>query len=519
VFALSGFAALALEVIWFRVLLVFFTVSSYAFTTMLATVLGGIAAGSALVTFEMRKERDWVRALATLQWGTSLAAVGSLTLLAVVFRAGWPASGMIPASVLAIFPATALMGASFPVGMRLWAAAAAESRGRLARRIGLLNALNLGGAIPGSVASGFFLLSRLGSTAGLRAAAAIYLVCAFLLLSQHPSRRAAVRRAVLGAAAFLLASLTLPDPFNAVLARRYPGQRLLWREEGIQTTVTVQESAQGVRVLNLDGLHQANDSKDMVKLHRRLGHLPMALHPAPRKVLVLGLGGGATAGAVSQHAEAEVELVELSPSVIRAAAWFKHINYDLFGQPGLRLRVDDGRNYLLLSRSQYDVITADLVQPSHAGAGSLYSLEYFQLIRSRLRPDGLMLQWIGRSPSTQYKLILRTFLTAFPETTLWDGGSMLVGVKGRLRLDRARFEPKLANARTRAALEAVGLDSYQALRALFDAGPEELRRWAGDGPRLSDDRPLLEYYRSLPRNDPHVDLSGLRGDVNRFLPP
>ena len=96
---------------------------------------------------------------------------------------------------------------------------------------------------------------------------------------------------------------------------------------------------------------------------------------------------------------------------------------------------------------------------------------------------------------------------------------MLVGVNGRLALDRAQFEGKLANARTRTALEAVGLDSYDALRALFDAGPEELRRLAGDGARLTDDRPLLEYYRSLPRNDPPVDLSRLRGDVNRFLPP
>jgi spermidine synthase len=164
-------------------------------------------------------------------------------------------------------------------------------------------------------------------------------------------------------------------------------------------------------------------------------------------------------------------------------------------------------------------VTADLIQPFHAGAGSLYSLEYYQLARARLREDGLMLQWIGHPPETQYKLILRTFLAAFPETTLWAGGSMMVGAKGRLRIDRAGFERKLERAETRAALTAVGIDSYDALRALYQAGPEELREFAGQGLLLTDDRPLVEYHRSLPRHDPPVDLAPLRGEVNRHLPP
>jgi hypothetical protein len=89
-----------------------------------------------------------------------------------------------------------------------------------------------------------------------------------------------------------------------------------------------------------------------------------------------------------------------------------------------------------------DVITADIIQPVHAGAGSLYSAEYFTLARNALNDDGLMLQWIGLRSETQYKLILRTFLSVFPEATLWADGSLVVGTKHPLQLDPADFARK-----------------------------------------------------------------------------
>ena len=151
-------------------------------------------------------------------------------------------------------------------------------------------------------------------------------------------------------------------------------------------------------------------------MHRLIGHLPMALHPNPRRAAVIGLGGGVTAGAASQH-PALVDVIELSPAVVESAAWFSHVNYDVLHEPNVRLRVDDGRNFLLSRSGQYDVITADLIQPEHAGAGNLYSREYFKLVRRALAPGGLALQWIGARPEHEYQLILRTFLELFPEAT------------------------------------------------------------------------------------------------------
>jgi spermidine synthase len=302
------------------------------------------------------------------------------------------------------------------------------------------------------------------------------------------------------------------DLFQVTLGRRYPpGETVLWHEEGVQTTVAVHREAGGTQVMYLDGLHQANDSFSMVQLHAQIGHFPLALHPAAREVLVIGLGGGVTAGAVSRHGGVTVDVVELSDSVVRGAARFAHVNNDVLRQRHVRLRVSDGRNYLALTPRRYDVITADIIQPRHAGAGLVWSREYFELARAALHEDGLMLQWIGHRPTLEYHLIMRTFLEVFPDATLWNGATLMVGTKQPLRVSRAAFERKFAEARTAAALRSAGLGSYDALMGAYSGDATAMRALVGDGPILSDDRPRLEYYRSLPRGGGDVDLSWFTG--------
>ncbi|MEO5762408.1 MAG: hypothetical protein ABIR28_08855, partial [Vicinamibacteria bacterium] len=232
--------------------------------------------------------------------------------------------------------------------------------------------------------------------------------------------------------------------------------------------------------------------------------------------LVIGLGGGATAGAVSRHPDATVDIVELSDSVRKAASFFKRANYDVLSQPQVHLRVDDGRNFLLRTDQTYDVITADIIQPFHAGAGLLYSTEYFALAKKALAEDGLMLQWVGQRPETQYKLIVRSFLTAFPNATAWLGGGLLVGGHGPLTVSRAAFEAQQANETTRQALNSVGLDSFEKLLSWYSAGARSLQSFVGDGPVLSDDRPQVEYHRSLRRGDRTIDLTGLVRDLGEI---
>ena len=186
----------------------------------------------------------------------------------------------------------------------------------------------------------------------------------------------------------------------------------------------------------------------------------------------------------------QVDVVELSAAVVEATRQFGHINFDLLTRPNVRVRVDDGRNYMLLTDARYDVITADVILPVHAGAGNLYSQQYYRLMRRVLQHRGVALQWIGSGSETEYKLIMRTFISVFPHTTLWEGGSLMVGSSRPLVLDPEAFNRKLERPESRRALERMGLGTFKALISRYVAGPDELRAFVGPGPVLTDDRPL-----------------------------
>jgi spermidine synthase len=512
VFAVSGFAALALEVVWLRMLVLFTPATTYAFTTMLAAVLLGIALGSAAAAPFLRRTGRWTLALGAAQILTGLLAVAALAVYLAWYQAERIRGSAHVMSLVAVLPPAVAMGLAFPIGIRAWTGPTDDGRGGATRVVARLYAINVGGAIAGAVAAGFLLVPWLGSRGSLLLLAGLYVVSGLVLVAAAATRRVASLAGLTVAVAFAWLAATLPSPFRAVEGRRVPpGERALWLEEGKQSTVGVYTRPMGGRVLYLDGLHQANDSASMVQLHRQIGLLAMALHPSPKRALVIGLGGGVTAGAASLMDGATVDVVELSDTVVRAAAWFRHVNHDVLRRPNVRLRVDDGRNYLLTTRERYDVITADIIQPIHAGAGSLYSREYFRLARRALADGGLMLQWIGERPRTHYLLIMRTFLDAFPETTLWVGGQLMIGAAERVVLDPAGFERKLSRPGARRALEAIGIRSFADLQALYTAGPDDLRAFVGPGPVLTDDRPLVEYHRSLPADEPLIDLRELTG--------
>jgi spermidine synthase len=242
--------------------------------------------------------------------------------------------------------------------------------------------------------------------------------------------------------------------------------------------------------------------------------MPVLLHPDPRSALVIGLGGGATAGAVSRYPDMTVDVVELSSAVVAGARFFEHINFGLLDRPHVSLRVDDGRNYLLTTRTTYDVMTADIILPHHAGAGSLYSRDYFELVRSRLNPGGLVMQWNGGEDAT-YRLILRTFLSVFPNTTLWADGTLMVGSVEPFTFSRTQYDARRANPQFRGLFDW----DYQTIVDMYLGGPPELARWVGDGPIITDDRPLIEYFLSLPKDAQRNDLGTLVGRVSDIVRP
>ena len=385
VFIVSGFATLALEVVWFRAIVLVARPTVYTFAVMLAAVLFGIAFGSFLITPFMRRRWNWLALLAASEIAMGFAALVSLGALGRVNEVN-AAIGPYVASVMPSFltyataaalpvvlPACLLMGLAYPIGLHLYVGATAGDSARAASRIGTFNSLNLVGAIFGSLAGGFVLLPILGSRASLMAVAMVIFASGLALLT-YVLKGTVLRLAAAGvlAAGFGLLAVRTVDPFEVFLKVRYPGQTVAWYEEAVEGTVSVHGDRPGHYMLVLDGNHQANDTGAMLAFHRSIALLGLALHPEAREMLVVGLGGGATPGAAVTHEGLDLDVVELSSAVVRASEFFAHANNNLLEQANAHMRVDDGRNYLTLTKKKYDLITADLIQPMHAGANNVY---------------------------------------------------------------------------------------------------------------------------------------------------
>jgi spermidine synthase len=526
VFGISGALSLAYEVAWARILAVLFDSSIYGFVLMLATVLFGIAVGGAIGGLLVRwrgKAQMAELTFGVLEIGIGLAAVLSLVAFGGAYNAlillrddgpAWLARFvrtdlrlMAVLCVATVLPAALLMGATFPVAARLWAAGA----GGLGRRLGGVYAGNVAGAIVGSLASGFILVPALSAHHALLVLAGANVVLGAVLLSVAGRRWIGLSG---GVAALVIVGVgaTAPPLHRIVFNEHFPDQQLVAYWEGLENTVSVGRDASGIQTLFTNSRGQTNDAPDLVRYHRVMGHLAALLAPSrtPR-ALVVGLGAGATPGALAQHAGAQIDVIELSESVISAAPYFRVANLDVLQMPNVRLAVDDGRNYLLRNRRAYDVITADVVHPYDAGATNLYSAEYFALAARSLGPNGIMVQWVSPGSAFEHSLIVRTFLTAFPNSTLWLGGDLLVGSPSPLRISESELEARLADPSARSSLSEVGFNYAQDVLAQFRGASSELRAYSGSGPILTDDHPILEYFQSwdIPSDPP--DLSQFHG--------
>lgn len=524
---LSGFVSLALEVVWFRVLAtIILRPTTYAFTIMLAAVLAGIGLGSYLSGIILRRSRNWALWLAIAEIGTGVLALMSFRGMAwsldVMRWANAVIARYLPdhlapllvGTFVSIFPAALMMGIALPIALASFTAARrphASAPGHEGRRLGNIYALNVAGSIAGSLAGGFVLLPLLGSHRSLVWLSLLMIAGGFLLLVALDNRW----RITLAAAGVTLGAIgvtTLPDLNEVVLPLRYRGQSTIWRKEGIQTTVAITEQRQNGamrRAMLLNGLHQANDGAGMVAFHQHLALLPLALHPNPHLLLSVGLGGGATPGGASEYPGLQVDVVELSSAVVEGASFFSRVNNDLLRQPNVRVMVGDGRTYLMVTRRKYDIVTADAILPTHAGAGALYSADYYRMVKNVLAPQGLMAQWVGPTGTAQWKMMVRTFLSVFPDATLWSD-QILIGGHGPLKIDAGTLTLKEQDARIMALLGRDGTLPASVLMSRFTAGPDALRAFVGEGPILTDDQPRVEYFLSLPANDPLIDLSPLK---------
>lgn len=543
--ALSGFASMALQVAWIRVLTLVLGASTYAFTLIVAAFVLGIGLGS-LALLKV-KERDALKVFGAAQLLLAVAVAAGLPLYARLpwwlwqlshavghTPQAWPlyqAASFALCAALVLVPAT-LLGASFPAAGR---AAAAQDRA-LGRRLGSVYLWNTAGAVGGALFCGLWLMPAATVAACIAAALAASLVAGALALMEAPAlagARVKAGAAVVAAAAVAALSFNAardwprvlanagsfreagapPHSFEAFLAHALEADvELLRRDDTHATVVVATNKASNVTFLRINGKVDASDDDDL-STQILLGQLGPLLHPREVKsALVIGLGSGVTVGSLLTHEVDFVDVVEISPSVVEGAEAFSRSNRGALADPRVRIHVDDARTWLRLSKRKYDVIVSEPSNPWVAGVAGLYTREFFRLAREHLNPGGLLVQWqhLYETDLPQVQLIVRTLRDTFPHGTSWLGGLDLLMVAGvdEVKADAAKLEALLKLwpvGSDLGRIRAHTVPGFLALQVHSDQGQKEL---AGEGPINTDDHNLLEYRapRAFFLRAPKVDV-------------
>lgn len=524
-FGLAGFSGLALEVAWGRALCVYMGSSVYAFSTVLFSVLVGLALGSVLMTWLFTRYRI------TLAWFAGLeVAAGFATLLltlcyiylAQVFHAlvlryqqNYPLLLFLEVMVVLTFllVPTVLAGAAFPLLSRLLI----QDQDRVSRGVGSLYSANTVGCIVGSFAAGFLLIPMIGIRSTVLVCAACYVLTgAAVLLYQRGRARLVGGVAVMSfAAALLLAPSWRYDLMSAgmfdagITAESVFSPHAFtvpYYREGSVCTVSVLEDEDGTLSLRVNAKRDASSSGLDRLTQAMSAHLPLLLADRVDNVLVVGLGCGASAGAASLHPAKRIDCVEIEPAVAEAARLFTKVNQNVLADPRFHLIFADARNYLAASREQYDVITSEPSNPWVVGVAGLFTVEHFQACRDRLAEDGLVCQWLhlyGMDPK-DFLSIVSAFVKVFPNATLWgvDRNGLdlvLIAKKQPWKVDFPRLTERMAGLpRVQEDLRVEGLDDPYVFLASLVRGPKDLQQMAAAGRPNTDDLPTLEF--SAPRN-------------------
>jgi spermidine synthase len=420
-YATVGFTALLYEIAWTRALAVVLGSSIYAFSSMLGAFLTGIALGSLLF-------RRWIdrteRPLLLLEGGlVALAGLGLLTTLALphlpgVLLAWMRAEGLastrivaaqIGLSMLAMLPATLILGGLFPLVARLLAHGTRDA----GEAVGRVYFANTVGSATGAFCTGFILIPWIGLRDTLAVGAIVNLsVAGLLLLATRREGRGIVPGLALLAVAAVLC--VVPIPFDRTALTRgvfrspesaldfglpflpldgIPQRELLYYRDGLNSTVSV-ERDEGSLALRVNGKIDASDFADM-PTQVLLGQVPLLFGPPAKKVLVIGYASGVTTGSVARHRGVErIDAVEIEPAIMEASRFFEARSGRPLDDPRVTLILDDARAYLSSTRERYDVIISEPSNPWMSGVSNLFTREFFRIAHRALEPGGRLLQWV-----------------------------------------------------------------------------------------------------------------------------
>jgi spermidine synthase len=514
--ALSGLCAIAAETVWTRILALSLGGSVYTFTIIVAVFLFGLGLGSGIGSCVARVVRDAGFALACCQLATAAAIAWTAYILGSLLPSP-PLDAATSATVWALFqhdfnrvlwtlsPATLLWGASFPLALAA-ASAHTPDPGPLMARVYAANTI---GAIAGALAASLLLIGRIGSQRIEQLLIALATAAGLLLLLSAKRPVVIALAAVSIVAAALLINLVPPISSLLIAHGRYAAtwvgkSEIIYAKEGTAASVAVSRFPSGALTFHVAGKIQASSVARDMRLQRMLGHLTSLVAANPQSVLVIGCGAGVTAGAVSIDPNVEqVTIVEIEPLVPEVAAtYFSEYNFDVMRNRKVRVRIDDGRQYVLTTKDRFDAITLDPLDPWVKGAATLYTKEFFEIVRSHLNPGGVVTVYVQLFETNleAVKSTVATFFEVFPNGTLWgntyDGKGhdmVLLGQVGSRPIDLREMEKRASSPRLAQSLSEIGMNSVLDLFATYAGRRRDLTVWLKDA-SLNLDRNLRMQY-------------------------
>jgi len=496
-FAISGLAALAYEVVWTRLLVFFIPNSVYAFAMMLTVYLLGIALGSALHNVFIRGTRHgvtwfiWLEALLGIAVALGLIVLPVMRGIVVRFSTGPFVNGAVEAflraAALMLLP-TLLLGMIFPVATTL----VANRPGKTGSGVGRAYFANTIGALLGAVLAAFVLVPLLGlrgsalalaaTNGAIALAAFVMCVTAPHMLPQSARRAPRVAIAILVALAFTLAiALHGPEERFRTIFLADPAAELAYLDEGVGGTVTI-EKYPTYRTISIDGVNVAGTNLAFETTQKLQAHLALLLHPDPKSVLQIGFGSGGTAYSASLHPLERLDCVELVPAIIDAAPEFDETNHGVLADPRVHVYIEDARAYVRHTRRTYDVILSDSTHPVFAGNGALYTVEYFQDCARRLKPGGVFSTWLPVHDLRfdDYVTILRSLRAAFPYIYVWHTSvgrnqwTIVNAFTRPLHAPYSSLEERMAEPKLATDLAQIYFTSPVDLMGLYLLGPHEV---------------------------------------------
>jgi spermidine synthase len=561
IFAVSGFCAMAYEVIWIRLLGLIIGPTTYSFTLVIATFIIGLALGSLFFGWLGDRVRGVFPLLVLTQIGAALLALlvsqflGNsqffFAKLIYTFQDRFNEMILIQSIVvfLVLLTPTLLLGATFPLVAKIYA----RSLTHMGRSIGTAYALNTIGAISGSFIAGFVLIPFLGKENGLRLIIAFQLafsIAAWAVVGLKTRQKISQWLALSGMAIIGIALLLNFPSWNRqflsfgryhnfkdiegdmirtsffkaltsgpeILARHETGREIVFYGDGTGGFTTVEKLTDSLGTIKYTLL---NSGKPDASSHgdrstqTLLAHVPLLFHPNPENIMVLGLASGMTAGEALLYPIKRMDALEINRQVVKACEFFRPWNNNCLSDPRSRIIVQDGRNHLELTKETYDVIISEPSNPWMAGLANLYTFDFFRTVRKRLKDNGIFVQWIHSYEMDWYTFSMagRTFSEVFPNGLLMKtltgvGDYLLVGFKGNKGLNTAVAQKNLTYAQKSRNM------SLKDPRLLFHLIiSEDLKGLFGPGPIHTDNRPLLEFAapKQLYKSDASIEKRMAQG--------